>query len=263
MQKNKFNEFRHLHENDEPLLLVNIWDAGGAALVQDSGARALATSSASLAWANGYADGCDLPLDILMASIKSILRVSRVPLTVDIENGYSNSGAEVATLVTKLVELGVSGINIEDGDGDPDLLVEKISAIKGRFMEDEIFINARSDTYLRELAAPVNRLKECTRRLEKYIAAGADGVFVPSLNSLADITELSNSINVPLNIMVSSSTNDLEEFLKAGVGRFSMGPDTFIQAYSKLLEAPINQYEADNHKRLTYDMLNELFLNLE
>ncbi len=39
------------------LLLPNAWDAASAALMEDAGAKAVATSSAAVAWARGYADG--------------------------------------------------------------------------------------------------------------------------------------------------------------------------------------------------------------
>ena len=120
-------QFRNLHSNKRALILINSWDAASAALVQAAGSDALATSSASLAWANGYADGSVLPRDVLLSAINRILRVSKIPLSVDIEDGYSQSPDEVADFVVHLAKLGVAGVNIEDGQDSPELLVEKIS----------------------------------------------------------------------------------------------------------------------------------------
>lgn len=263
MSDNKFTEFRSLHRRPSPLVLVNIWDAGSAIIVQANGARALATSSASLAWSNGYSDGCDLPLDILVDSISRILRVSKVPLSIDIENGYSDSPNEVAKLVKKLVDKGVSGVNIEDGETSAELLAEKILAVKELCGEDAIFINARTDVYLRELVPAETRLEECINRLHRYISSGADGVFVPGLESLDDMSKLSASINAPLNVMVSSGVSDLEEFIDAGVSRLSLGPVTFIDTYSTLSEISGASLKAKLPLTLSYDSLNRMCLNCE
>jgi 2-methylisocitrate lyase-like PEP mutase family enzyme len=113
--------FQSLHEGGL-LLLANCWDGGSARLAQAAGARALATSSASLAWANGYADGSHLPPGLLLQSVRGIARVSDLPLTVDIEDGYSDEPEQVASLVRELMDAGAVGINIEDGAGRPELL---------------------------------------------------------------------------------------------------------------------------------------------
>jgi len=261
MSENKFSEFKNLHQQEIPLILVNIWDAGSALVVQSNGALALATSSASLAWSNGYSDGGGLPLDILMNSVSSILRVSNVPVSIDIENGYSDSPEEVAKLVKSLVDNGVSGINIEDGDTPPELLINKIMAIRELCGEDSVFINARTDVYLRRLASRENRIEESKNRLEKYVSSGANGVFVPGVTSLEDISVLCSSIPVPLNIMVPSDVSNFEEFVNAGVARISLGPATFIDSYSQLSDISNKLLTTERSFELSYDTLNRLSIN--
>ena len=258
MLENKFSEFRNLHQQELPLVLVNIWDAGSALVVQGNGAQALATSSASLAWSNGYSDGGDLPLDTLKNSVSNILRVSKVPLSIDLENGYSDSPYKVAMLVKNLVDNGVSGINIEDGETSPELLVEKITAIREFCGKNSVFINARTDVYLRGLVSQENRVKESIRRLEKYLSSGTNGVFVPGVTSLDDMSVLSNSIPAPLNIMVSSDVGSFKEFFNVGVARISLGPATFIDSYSKLSEISRASLKAKNSLSLSYDTLNSM-----
>src|SRR5215469_14415009 len=109
------DKFRQLHDNSSPLLLPNVWDAGSARLVEAQGAQAIATTSAGFAWALGYPDGRVLPFDEVVGSVRRIVRVLNVPLSVDIENGYSDDPQAVASNVMRLVELGIAGINIEDG----------------------------------------------------------------------------------------------------------------------------------------------------
>src|ERR1700677_3731432 len=107
--------FRNLHQGPGILLLPNAWDAVSARLIESLGAKAIATTSAGLAWSRGYPDGNALPIDQLIAATRDIARVIRGPLTVDIEAGYSADPRAVAELVVRILDIGVVGINIEDG----------------------------------------------------------------------------------------------------------------------------------------------------
>jgi len=120
---------RQLHEG-ELLILPNAWDAGSARLIESRGAKAIATTSAGLAWSNGYPDGDALPVDRLVAAVRSIARVIGVPLTADIEGGYSDDPAAVSKVVAAILDAGAVGINIEDGSSPPDLLCAKIAAAR-------------------------------------------------------------------------------------------------------------------------------------
>src|ERR1700719_1300130 len=98
--------FRGLHQGPALLVLPNAWDAGTARLIESAGAKAIATTSAGLAWSRGYPDGNALPVDQLIAASRDIARVIRVPLTVDIEAGYSADPRAVAELVGGILGIG-------------------------------------------------------------------------------------------------------------------------------------------------------------
>src|ERR1700704_4010892 len=121
--------FRQLHNTGPILRLPNAWDVGTAKLFESLGAKAIATTRSGVAWALGYADGNKLPAALVVALAESMGRVLKSPLSVDIEGGYSDDPAKVAQLARQLVDVGVAGINIEDGRESPDLLVRKIAAI--------------------------------------------------------------------------------------------------------------------------------------
>ena len=146
--------FEALHRANELLVLPNAWDAGSARLAQEKGAQAVGTTSAAMAWSCGYPDGSALPQAALLQRVGEIVRARSIPVTVDIEDGYSDDPEQVAALASKLVELGVVGINLEDGAGAPEVLVEKISAIRHALAGRALFINARTDVYLRGMAWP-------------------------------------------------------------------------------------------------------------
>ena len=222
-------DFHALHNPIQPLVLINCWDAGSAAVVQSQGATALATSSAAVAWANGYPDGDALPREVLLQSMRAIMRVAKVPVTVDIESGYSNSPLRVAQLVAELAVLGVVGVNLEDGAGSVKHLVDKIESIRADANLDPIFINARTDVYLRNLVAPDAYLTETLRRQAQYADSGADGLFVPGLSDPKMVARLLEQISLPLNLM-AASVSQVSSISGLGVSRISLGPLPWIAA---------------------------------
>jgi 2-methylisocitrate lyase-like PEP mutase family enzyme len=122
--------FAALHAGPKLLVLPNAWDAGSARIIESAGAKAIATSSAAVAWAHGYPDGQYLPFDTLLAAVREITRVVTVPVSADIEAAYAHDAATAATTVARVVDAGAVGINIEDGNDPPDLLARKIENLK-------------------------------------------------------------------------------------------------------------------------------------
>src|SRR5262245_36244654 len=114
MNLKALDAFHALHRGPQPLVLANAWDALSARIVQELKAPAVATSSAAMAWAHGYADGHKLPVPRLLASVEDIARVLTVPLSVDAEGGYSDDPKSVAAHISRLVDAGAVGINLED-----------------------------------------------------------------------------------------------------------------------------------------------------
>ena len=228
--------FRTLHGPGKLLVLPNAWDAGSARLVEETGAKAVATSSAALSWAHGYADGETIPPGTLLAAVREIARVITVPLSVDAEAGLDATPQMVADFVVKLVEAGASGINLEDGNEPPDLLAAKIRAIKDAVKRKgaDIYINARADIYLRKLTAPENMLEGMIARGKTYMQAGADGFFAPGVADIADIKAIVDAVDLPLNILVWPSLAPIAELKAAGVRRVSAGSGTARAALGAL-----------------------------
>ena len=216
--------FRQLHERGL-LLLPNAWDAGSARLIESLGAKAIATTSAGVAWARGYNDGNRLPVPTLIAVVEEIARVVRVPLTVDLEAGYSDEPSSVAATAARVVAAGAVGINIEDGEGSPDLLAAKIEAVKRAAQGSgvDLFVNARTDVYLAGLAPDERRVEETIARAARYRDAGADGLFVPCITEPAEIEAVANAVPMPLNVMWMPGLPSLSELERLGVRRLSAG----------------------------------------
>ena len=218
--------FRALHQGPALLVLPNAWDAGTARLIESAGAKAIATTSAGLAWSRGYPDGNALPVDQLIAASRDIARVIRVPLTVDIEAGYSDDPRAVADLVARILDIGAVGINIEDGAASPDLLCKKIAAVRDAAMRSgvDLFINTRTDVYLRGIASGDAAVEEVIHRASRYRAAGCDGLFVPGLSGVDAMAAIAKATKpMPLNVMASPSLPSMDALRRHGVRRLSAG----------------------------------------
>lgn len=231
---NPYQLFHSLHHSNSLLVLPTIWDAPGAALAKAHGAAAIATSSAALAWSLGYKDGEQLPVAELLAAVKRIQRVNKLPLSVDIEQGYSKDPEQVAKLVVQLVALGVVGINLEDGSESPELLCAKIRSSRAALAGKELFINARTDVYLAGLAEDQAAVELCMERAAIYEAAGANGLFIPCLTNPSAIQQLCQAIQLPINLMWLAHLPDKTQLAALGVKRLSYGPALFLHCYENL-----------------------------
>jgi 2-methylisocitrate lyase-like PEP mutase family enzyme len=218
--------FRDLHKNEIPLRLPNAWDAGSAKLFENLGAPAIATTSAGMAWSLGYPDGRALPVEEALDATARMARILTVPLSVDIENGYSDDPLKVAEHVLRLVDLGVCGVNIEDGRDSPDVLSAKIDAIRNAVSKrnSDIYINARCDVFLAQLVDKPDLVHESIARGRRYKSAGADGFFLPAVCKEEDIRTVVSGVALPLNVMVWSGLLPSCELGLLGVRRLSAGP---------------------------------------
>lgn len=180
--------FRSLHTPSAPLALANAWDAASARVVEAAGAPAVATTSAGVAWALGSVDGNSLDRDRALAALAQVTAVVTVPVTADLEDGYGAGPAEVGATVTRALAAGAAGINLEDGTRSPADFATRLTAARDAADKagTDPFLNARIDTYLLGLGAPEHRLTETLTRAHHYVAAGADGIFVPGVTDPAD-----------------------------------------------------------------------------
>jgi len=217
--------FHALHQQAYPLILPNAWDAGSARLIASLGAQAIATTSAGVAWSLGYRDGDVLPLDEHLAAVRRIRRVTGLPLSVDIEGGYSDDAVTVGEHVARFIEAGAVGINLQDGSGDPLLLCHKIEAAR-RAAENggaPLYINVRTDVYARKLAPPGESVREVLRRAADYESAGADGLFALGEADAAEIGAIAAGTPLLLNVVAWPGLPPVRELAKLGVRRLSAG----------------------------------------
>ncbi|GGM35998.1 2-methylisocitrate lyase [Micromonospora sonchi] len=238
--------FHDLHRPGTPLVLPNAWDAASARIVASCGAAAVATTSAGVAWSLGRPDGDQLGREEALAAIGRIATVVTVPVSADIESGFGADPAGVALTVGGVLATGAVGINIEDAlvsGTDPLRPVDDQCARIGAAREAadaagvRLFVNARVDTYLREVGDPADRLAETLRRAAAYRAAGADGIFVPGVVDPAIVGALVAGIDAPLNVLAGPGSPPIPVLAELGVARVSLGSSIAQAAYGLIHRA--------------------------
>lgn len=252
--------FHSLH--DDLLVLPNAWDAASARVIEDAGARAIATTSAGISWAAGAADGQGLEWPAALQRIREIVAAVTVPVTVDVEGGF----AEVEQVVADIISLGVVGINIEDSAGGvlrpSEAMAEDIAVARRTAARSGVplFINARIDAYL--LGAP-DPFEDTGRRAMKYLDAGADGIFVPGVVDLSVVSALADRISAPLNVMVGSGAPSTQQLHRSGARRISSGMAIPQAAYAVVRTAAKELLDSGTSSALAegleFKYLNTLF----
>jgi 2-methylisocitrate lyase-like PEP mutase family enzyme len=233
-QNDRAAQFGALHAPGSFLRLANAWDVASARIAEDYGAKAVATSSAAVAWAHGYPDGEKLPKELQTTLVHEITRVVKAPVSADIERGYSDNPDEVAAFIVALAQAGAVGINLEDGRDQPALLVSKIAAIKKALAGQrlDVYVNARTDVYLKSLVPAERALDETLARGKLYRDAGADGFFVPAISDTGAMRRIADTIALPLNVLTHKGLPPVDALKNSGVRRLSAGGGIARVAYA-------------------------------
>jgi 2-methylisocitrate lyase-like PEP mutase family enzyme len=237
-----FANFRSLHVPGRPLVLPNAWDVASARLIVAAGAKALATTSAGVAWSLGSPDGDRLDRTAAIAAVARIAAAVDVPVTADIEGGFAPDAAGVGETIRGIIGAGAVGVNLEDTDhtgAAPLRPVEEAAAriAAARAAADAegvaLYINGRIDTYLRggdDVGAVV-------ARAGAYLEAGATGIFVPGVTAPDLVAELVAKIPVPLNILAGPGAPSIDDLAALGVARVSVGASLARIAYTVARDA--------------------------
>ena len=233
--------FRQLHESG-CFVIPNPWDLGSARLLEQLGFRALATTSSGIAWSMGASDN-HVPLDAMLAHLRSIANGVDIPVNADFEGGFAIAPDAVGANVAAATTTGIAGLSIEDSTGDASsplfdftLAVERIRAAR-RAIDDSgtgVLLTARSEGFI------VGRpdLDETIRRLTAFAGAGADCLYAPGLRAIADIKAVVAAVAPkPVNVLVGSDFTTVAELAQAGVRRISVGGALARAAWAGFLQA--------------------------
>jgi 2-methylisocitrate lyase-like PEP mutase family enzyme len=229
--------FRQLHADDGVFVMPNPWDAGSARLLAWSGFKALATTSAGLAWTLGKNDQ-QVTLDELVAHVAWLSAATDLPLSVDSERCFADDLAGVAETVHRLGEAGAAGCSIEDYDpatGRIDEMgraAERVAAAAQAAHEgDAMVLTARAENHL----YGSGDLDDTIARLVAYRAAGADVLYAPGLTDPADIAAVVAAVDAPVNVLALPDAPNVAQLRELGVRRVSTGSLLASAAYGAML----------------------------
>ncbi len=261
-----------LHRAAEPLILINAWDAASACIIEQAGFPAIATTSAGVANALGYADGQHLPWSEMVDAIRRITRAVRVPVTADIEAGFSDGLEDLQQAVGQMVEAGAVGLNLEDARphmghrGPLYSLSEQITRIQtvreiGKKLGIHLVINARTDAYWEKGPSLEQALRNAVERGQAYLRAGCDCVFVPGLRLPEHIRAVVERMQAPVNILAGAGVPSIRELSGWGVKRISMGSGPLLAAMGLLRRIAREAKQEGTYNALTQDSVTYREMN--
>ncbi len=242
-QVNAKPDFRALHSTGEMLVMPNPWDKGSTKIFSQCGFKALATTSGGMAYSLGKRDGF-VTREEALQHCRDIASATDLPVSADLEKGYADTPDSIAKMIKDVAETGVAGCSIEDYTGNPehpifdeDLAVERIAAAveAKNSLANDFVLTARCEAYL------WNQGERDTviRRLQRFANAGADVVFSPGMDNLSDIETLVQSVDIPVNVVVSSPNRpyELSDLKRLGVKRISIGSSMAQLIYGSVIKA--------------------------
>jgi 2-methylisocitrate lyase-like PEP mutase family enzyme len=246
--------FHRLHSSG-CFVMPNPWDVGSARALEQLGFKALATTSAGLAWTLGRADN-QVTLDEVLQHLRVIVEAVNVPVNADFEGGFAVDPAHVAANVTLAAKTGIAGLSIEDSSGDGtdplfefELAVERVSAAR-QAIDDSgtgIVLTGRSEGFV--CGRP--DIDETIRRLLAYAEAGADCLYAPRIDKLEHVAAIVSAVAPkPVNLLINAPFTTVAEAAELGVRRISLGGTLARTAWDGFLTAAGEIADAGTFSRL-------------
>lgn len=235
--------FRAMHHGDSAFIMPNPWDVGTARILASMGFKALATTSAGMAFALGRPEGRATREDVL-AHCRMIVAATDLPVSADLEKGFGDSPEAVAETIAAAAETGLAGCSIEDHTNRPedpifafDLALERIQAAVEacRGLDRDFVLTARAENFLWHRPD----LDDTIKRLQAFEQAGADVLYAPGLHDLETIRTVCASLARPVNVIMGmpGATFGLRELSEVGVKRVSIGSALARAALGTVLRA--------------------------
>ncbi|MBX2832711.1 MAG: isocitrate lyase/phosphoenolpyruvate mutase family protein [Rhodospirillales bacterium] len=243
MTQDKGALFRALHEEPGAFIIPNPWDIGTARILASLGFRALATTSAGMAFSLGVSEGKTSPEDTFK-HCQALVSATPLPVSADLEKGMGDSPESSAETVSVAASIGLAGCSLEDHTGDVknplydfSLAVERIqAAVEARSsLPHDFVLTARCENFL--WGRP--DLDDTIKRLQAFEAAGADVLYAPGLYDLDTIRTVCSALSKPVNVVMGmpGNTFSIADLTEAGVKRISVGSALARLAYGAFVEA--------------------------
>jgi 2-methylisocitrate lyase-like PEP mutase family enzyme len=260
----KAEQLRALHHAGRILVLPNIWDPGGARMLEWLGYPAVATASAAVAYSLGYDDGQRITLDAMLDVVGRVARAVAVPVTADMEWGFAEEPGAVAENMRQVLRAGAVGINLEDSIREGEVLFpiefqcERIRAVREMARQEGVplVINARTDVFWpRVPGTDAEKFDEAVRRARAYLEAGGDCFYPIILGDLDTLRRLNAAIQMPINVLAPTAGATLRELEDAGIARVSLGPALMWASLTAMRNIAVGLKNYGSFDPFTRDMI--------
>ena len=208
----------------EPFVIPNPWDAGSARMLEALGLASLATTSSGFAFTLGRIDG-SATLDEVCSHVAELDRLTELPVSADLENGYGAQPEDAAHAIRRAAEAGAVGGSIEDWDPehglyDREQAVERVHAAAeaAHGLDFPFTLTARAENHIRGNA----HLEDTIDRLQAFQAVAADVLYAPGLRDVALIRAVCEAVSKPVNVLAVPHLT-VAEITAAGAQRISVG----------------------------------------
>jgi 2-methylisocitrate lyase-like PEP mutase family enzyme len=249
---------RKLHETSAIFVMPHPWDIGTARYLQHLGFKALATTSAGIAFSQGFPDmEWAVPRDMMLDHIREIVEATHLPVSADFESGYAHEPEGVGSNVRLCLAAGVAGLALEDKTSDKnrplfpvELAAERIAA--ARAVIDDIAAGAVLTATTESLQSGGETFEEAVRRLVAYAQAGADCLYAPGALAREQIATLVSavapkSVQVLVHDPMQLTLKELEDLgvrcVSGGSGLCRVAWGSFMQAARDLSQGNLSAYE--------------------
>src|ERR1700730_16445774 len=189
--------WKRLRARGEPLLLPAAHDALCARLIERAGFSAYTIGGYALVASRHALPDIGLAaFGEMSAGMRDVMSASSLPVLIDGDDGYGDA-KNVARTIQSYEAIGASAIFLEDQKApkrcghmagkdviDADAMAAKLRAAVAARRNPDLFIIARTD------ARAVHGLDEALRRGERYLEAGADGLFIEAPQSVDELTRI-------------------------------------------------------------------------
>jgi len=223
-----------LHESGDLVVLPTVWDTWSARVAADAGFAGLTVGSHPVADAIGSADGENMDFTEYLRVVGRIAAAVEIPVSADVESGY---GVAPGELISRLLEAGAVGANIEDvvhGEGkrvrDRQEHADYIAGARRAADEAGVpfVVNGRTDAVKLGTDVYADPLQEAEERIKLMEGAGARAVYPVGLSTADQVTRLVQAVSVPVNVTAhpvkGHGAGDLADLASLGVRRVTFGP---------------------------------------
>ncbi len=260
---NKSRILKKLLNSKETLIMPDAYNPISAKLIENAGFKAVQCSGHSFSVAAGYEKELEVNLDENLLWTQKIVESVDVPVMADAEDGYGGP-EEVLDTVERFMEIGVSGLNLEDQipDGkstvsiiDEDLMMQKImvaTEIAEVRNNPDFIINGRTDA-LRSTEDRDEGLEIAIERANQYLLAGADLAFITYVETLDEVKKITKEVQGPVSVAAGMPYNikkfSLNDLQTCGVARVSL-PTLLILSSLDAMKKSLNLVKADEMLKL-------------